>query len=81
MLRDEVDPRARQMVASDGMRAKDQSQDVSLVTNQDIVGIDEAEALEGIKRGLADVDGGRVTPIEKFEKDFRKRHGIPRRSR
>jgi len=43
--------------------------------------IDDMEALEGIKRGLADVKAGRVTPIEKFEKDFRKRHGIPRRSR
>jgi prevent-host-death family protein len=43
--------------------------------------IDEMEAMEGIKRGLADVEAGRVTPIEKFEKDFRKRQGIPRRSR
>jgi PHD/YefM family antitoxin component YafN of YafNO toxin-antitoxin module len=43
--------------------------------------IDEMEALEGIKRGLADVEAGRVTPVEKFEKDFRKKHGIPRRSR
>ena len=43
--------------------------------------IDEMEALEGIKRGLADVEAGRVTPLEKFEKDFRKKHGIPRRSR
>ena len=33
--------------------------------------IDEMEALEGIKRGLADVDAGRVTPLKKFEKDFR----------
>jgi len=81
MLRDEVDPRARQMVALDGMRAKNQSQDVSLVTNQDIVGIDEAEALEGIKRGLADVEAGRVTPLGEFEKSLRKRHAIPRRSR
>jgi len=43
--------------------------------------IDMMEALEGIKRGLADVAAGRVTPLEKFEKDFRKKHGIPRRSR
>ncbi|MGA2593699.1 MAG: type II toxin-antitoxin system Phd/YefM family antitoxin [Bryobacteraceae bacterium] len=43
--------------------------------------IDDMEALEGIKRGLADVEAGKVTPVEKFEKDFRKRHGIPRRSR
>jgi len=43
--------------------------------------IDQMEALEGLKRGLADVEAGRVTPLEKFEKDFRKKHGIPRRSR
>ena len=43
--------------------------------------IDEMEALEGIRRGVADVEAGRVTPLEKFEKDFRKKHGIPRRSR
>lgn len=43
--------------------------------------IDEMEAREGIKRGLADVEAGRVTPLEKFEKDFRKKHGIPRGSR
>jgi PHD/YefM family antitoxin component YafN of YafNO toxin-antitoxin module len=43
--------------------------------------IDEMEALEGIERGLADIEAGRVTPLEKFEKDFRKKHGIPRRSR
>ena len=43
--------------------------------------VDEMEAREGIKRGLADVGAGRVTPLEKFEKQFRKKHGIPRRSR
>ena len=43
--------------------------------------IDEMEALEGIKRGLADVEAGRVPPLEKFEKDFRKKPRIPRRSR
>jgi prevent-host-death family protein len=46
-----------------------------------LVYIDEMEALEGIKRGLADVEARRVTPLEKFEKGFRKKHGIPRRSR
>ena len=63
------------------MRAQGNMLDVSLDINKDIGYIDEAEPLEGIKRGLADVDAGRVTPLEKFEKDFRKKHGIPRRSR
>ena len=43
--------------------------------------MDEMEALEGIKRGLADVEAGRVTPLEDFEKEFRKKHGLSRRSR
>jgi prevent-host-death family protein len=43
--------------------------------------IDQMEALKGIKRGLADVEAGRVTPLEKFERDFRKKHAVPRRSR
>jgi hypothetical protein len=30
--------------------------------------IDELETLEGIKRGLADVEAGRVTPLREFEK-------------
>jgi prevent-host-death family protein len=43
--------------------------------------LDELQALEGIKRGLADVKAGRVTSLEDFEDTFRKRHRIPRRSR
>jgi phosphoribosylamine-glycine ligase len=43
--------------------------------------IDELETLEGIKRGLADVKAGRVTSAKNFAKEFRKKHGIPRRSR
>ena len=31
--------------------------------------------------GLADVEAGRVTPFEEFEKEFRKKHGLSRRSR
>jgi len=43
--------------------------------------LDELQALEGIKRGLADVKAGRVTSVEDFEKRFQKEHGISRRSR
>jgi prevent-host-death family protein len=43
--------------------------------------IDELEALEGIKRGIADVKAGKVTPLEEFEREFRKKHGLSRRSR
>jgi predicted transcriptional regulator len=60
------------------MRAKDPN--IISDINEDIAYIDETEALEGIRRGLADVEAGRVTPLEEFEKEFRKRHGIPWRS-
>ncbi len=43
--------------------------------------IDELEAISGIRRGLADVDAGLVTPLEDFDKTFREKHGIPRRTR
>ncbi len=43
--------------------------------------MDELEALEGIKRGLADVAAGRVTPLREFEKKFRSKHGLSGRSR
>ena len=32
-----------------------------------LVRVDEMEALDGIKRGLADVAAGRVTPLKEFE--------------
>ncbi len=43
--------------------------------------LDELQALEGIKRGLADVKAGRVTSVEALERQFRREHRIPRRSR
>jgi hypothetical protein len=30
--------------------------------------MDKLEGLEGIKRGVADVEAGRVTPLKEFEK-------------
>ena len=36
--------------------------------------VDKLEALEGIKRGLADVKAGRVTPAA----EFRAKRGLPR---
>lgn len=43
--------------------------------------MDELEALEGIKRGLADVEAGRVTPLKDFENEFRSKHGLSGRAR
>jgi hypothetical protein len=41
---------------------------------------DEMETLKGINRGVADVEAGRVSSVEHFEKEFRKKHSIPRQS-
>ena len=43
--------------------------------------VDELEALEGISRGLADVEAGRVTPLRQFEREFREKRGLRSRSR
>ena len=43
--------------------------------------MDKLEALEGIKRGLADVEAGRVTPRREFEQEFRTKRGVPGRPR
>jgi prevent-host-death family protein len=43
--------------------------------------VDALEALDGTRRGLADVKAGRVTPLKDFEKEFRKNRGLPSRSR
>ena len=42
--------------------------------------LDELQALAGIKAGLADRDAGRTTSVDDFEKEFRKKHRLPRRS-
>jgi prevent-host-death family protein len=41
--------------------------------------LEELEALAAIKRGLADVDAGRVTPLLEFEREFREKRGLPSR--
>jgi prevent-host-death family protein len=43
--------------------------------------VDRLEALEGIQRGLADVKAGRVTPLRKFEAEFRAKRGLQSRAR
>jgi prevent-host-death family protein len=39
--------------------------------------VDELEALEGIGRGVADVEAGRVIPLQQFERKFRRKHDLP----
>jgi hypothetical protein len=42
---------------------------------------DEREETRGaIRRGLADLDQGRVRPFEEFDREFRTKHGISPRS-
>ena len=43
--------------------------------------VDELEALQGIKRGVADFEAGRVMPLKQFEREFRAKHGLSRRPR
>ena len=43
--------------------------------------VDELEALEGIRRGIADVWAGQTTPLRKFEKEFRRKHALSGRPR
>lgn len=43
--------------------------------------VENLEALKGIKLGLADVAAGRTTTLGQFEKEFRKKRGLPSRSR
>ena len=38
--------------------------------------VDELEALEGIRRGLADVAAGRVISLREFERRFREKRGL-----
>jgi hypothetical protein len=33
-----------------------------------------------IRKGLADIDAGRVRPFEEFDREFRAKHGLPPRS-
>jgi PHD/YefM family antitoxin component YafN of YafNO toxin-antitoxin module len=43
--------------------------------------VEELEAIEGIKRGLADVEAGRVMALRQFEREFREKRGLRSRSR
>jgi predicted transcriptional regulator len=39
---------------------------------------DYREAVEGIRRGYADLEAGRVRPIEESFEELRMKHGLPR---
>ncbi len=43
--------------------------------------VDELEALGGIRKGLSDIEAGRVTPLRQFEAEFRKTRGLASRPR
>lgn len=42
--------------------------------------IKQASDLEAIREGLADVEAGRVTPLEEFDREFRKENGFAPRA-
>jgi hypothetical protein len=37
------------------------------------------ETLRAIQQGLADADAGRSKPLDEFDREFRRKHGLPRR--
>lgn len=39
-----------------------------------------AADVQAIREGLEDMYAGRTVPFEEFDRDFRERHGLPRRS-
>ncbi len=43
--------------------------------------IDHLESLENIQRAVAEVEQGKVTSLERFEKEFRRKRGLPGRTR
>ena len=43
--------------------------------------LDELESMGKIQQALADVAAGRVTPLKKFESEFRAKRGLPNRPR
>jgi hypothetical protein len=37
------------------------------------------ETLHAIQQGLADADAGRSKPLDEFDREFRRKHGLPPR--
>ena len=40
---------------------------------------ERADTLRAIRQGLTDVEAGRVHPLEDFDLEFRRKHGLPPR--
>ena len=40
--------------------------------------VEQAEAMVGIRRGLADLEAGRHVPLQEFEDAMREKYGIPK---
>ena len=38
---------------------------------------EQRETIAGVRRGIADVAAGRVTPLDDYEREFRWRHNLP----
>lgn len=43
--------------------------------------LEELEAVAAVRRGVADVEAGRVTPLRQLEEEFRKKRGLRGRPR
>jgi predicted transcriptional regulator len=38
---------------------------------------EQRETISGVRRGIADVAAGRVTPLDEYERSFRRQHNLP----
>lgn len=50
---------------------------LSALTERDNVVEEDPAVIEGIRRGLADVEAGRGRPFEEFDAEFRAKHNLP----
>jgi len=42
--------------------------------------IEREETCQAIRRGAADIEAGRVRPVEDFDREFRRKHGLSPRA-
>ncbi len=75
-LAPEEEAKLHQKAVREGLNAEAVAHDV-LVQALEWEALDRAEAVEGIKRGLADFEQGRFRRFSEFEAEQRVKHSLP----
>ena len=75
-IRPELEARLRQRAAQEGREPEDVVEEL-LAAALDWSDIDQAEAVEGIRRGLEASAAGKVRPLSQVIAEARQRHGFP----